>query len=51
MTFAEAFAVSKRAVSIQVSVGTGHGFVLNHFTAPQVVVRTAVSSSRARFPV
>jgi TAG lipase/steryl ester hydrolase/phospholipase A2/LPA acyltransferase len=47
VTFAEAFAVSKRAVSIQVSVGTGHGFVLNHFTAPQVVVRTAVNASCA----
>ena len=43
VTFAEAFAISKRAVSIQVSVGSGHGFVLNHFTAPQVVVRTAVN--------
>ena len=47
VTFAEAFAVSKRAVSIQVSVGSGHGFVLNHFTAPQVVVRTAVNASCA----
>ena len=47
VTFAEAFAISKRAVSIQVSVGSGHGFVLNHFTAPQVVVRTAVNASCA----
>jgi len=39
--------ISKRAVSIQVSVGSGHGFVLNHFTAPQVVIRTAVNASCA----
>jgi|TARA_B110000971_G_scaffold146825_1_gene149955 TAG lipase/steryl ester hydrolase/phospholipase A2/LPA acyltransferase len=46
-TFAEAFHISKRAVSIQVSVGSGHGFVLNHFTSPTVVVRTAVNASCA----
>ena len=47
VTFAEAFAISKRAVSIQISVGWSHGFVLNHFTAPQVVIRTAVNASCA----
>ena len=47
VTFAEAFVISKRAVSIQISVGSGHGFVLNHFTAPQVVIRTAVNASCA----
>ena len=47
VTFAEAFAISKRAVSIQISVGSGHGFVLNHFTSPQVVIRTAVNASCA----
>ena len=47
ITFAEAFVISRRAVSIQVSVGSGHGFVLNHFTAPQVVIRTAVNASCA----
>jgi TAG lipase/steryl ester hydrolase/phospholipase A2/LPA acyltransferase len=34
-------------VSIQISVGSGHGFVLNHFTAPQVLIRTAVNASCA----
>ena len=47
VTFAEAFVRSKRAVSIQISVGSGHGFVLNHFTAPQVLIRTAVNASCA----
>jgi hypothetical protein len=29
------------------TLGSGHGFVLNHFTAPQVVIRTAVNASCA----
>ena len=46
-TFAEAYAVSRRAVSIQVSIGAGHGFVLNHLTSPHVLLRTAVCASCA----
>lgn len=36
LTFQEAFNHSGRIVSIQVSVGKGHGLVLNHVTAPKV---------------
>jgi TAG lipase / steryl ester hydrolase / phospholipase A2 / LPA acyltransferase len=46
-TFEEAYAISKRHVSIQVSVGSGHGFVLNHVTSPKALVRTAVCASCA----
>ena len=47
ITFEEAYAISKRHVSIQVSVGSGHGFVLNHVTSPRALVRTAVCASCA----
>ena len=46
-TFEEVYAISKRHVSIQVSVGSGHGFVLNHVTSPKALVRTAVCASCA----
>ena len=47
ITLEEAYAISKRHVSIQVSVGSGHGFVLNHVTSPRALVRTAVCASCA----
>lgn len=47
MTFQEAFERSGRIVSIQVSVGKGHGLVLNKTTAPAVLLRSAVCASCA----
>lgn len=46
-TFEEAFALSGRAVSIQVSIGSQTGYVLNHLTSPNVLLRTAVCASCA----
>jgi len=47
ITFEEAFQMSGRAVSIQVSIGSQTGYVLNHLTSPQVLLRTAVCASCA----
>ena len=46
-TFEEALAISGRAVSIQVSIGSQTGYVLNHLTSPNVLIRTAVCASCA----
>ena len=46
-TFEEGFAKSGRAVSIQVSIGSQTGYVLNHLTSPNVLIRTAVCASCA----
>ena len=47
MTFEEGFALSGLAVSIQVSIGSQTGYVLNHLTSPNVLIRTAVCASCA----
>ena len=47
ITFQEAYERSGRLVSIQVSVGKGHGLVLNSLTAPYVLLRSAVCASCA----
>ena len=46
-TFEEAFQLSGRALSIQVSIGSQTGYVLNHLTSPAVLLRTAVCASCA----
>ena len=46
-TFEEGFAISGLAVSIQVSIGSQTGYVLNHLTSPNVLIRTAVCASCA----